>query len=85
MSPNGIMSFLSFSLSRAGALVAVFCLAAVIYHIRKSLSKPKLLAGAPYAGLNGGKRTLEEARQHFLSHGGEMIQEGYDMVGHATY
>lgn len=65
---------------RALAAFAIFIVIAAIYQVARSLKKPKLLAGAPYAGLDGGKRSLEEARIRYLSHGGEMIQEGYDMV-----
>lgn len=74
------IAMLQASLLRAGAFCVLFGVCLLIYFIRKSLSKPKLLPGVPYAGLAGGKRTLDEARQRFLAHGGEMIQEGYDMV-----
>ncbi len=74
------IAMLQASLLRAGALCVLFSVYPIIYFIRQLLSKPRLLPGAPYVGLDGGRRTLAEARQRFLAHGGELIQEGYDMV-----
>lgn len=73
------------SLLRAGAFCVLFSVCSIIYFLKKSLSKPKLFQGAPYAGLDGGRRTLDEARQRFLAHGGDMIQEGYDMVNFEAF
>ncbi len=61
------------------AIFAVLCTACCLFVKRKN-SRPRLLPHAPFAGLQGGIGSIEEARLRFLTHAAEMLQEGYRMV-----
>ena len=76
------MTFFVFSPTVAGGSAFIVLAATVISLVKRSFARPKLLAGAPFVGLNGGKSSLQDARLQFLTNGGEMIKEGYDMVSH---
>lgn len=69
-----------FSPAGLGAYLAIFTIF-VVYLVRKlSFRRPELIPGVPVIGLDGGKRTLKEARHLFMHHGGEMVKEGYEKV-----
>lgn len=50
--------------------------------VRFALNRPKLIPGVPVIGLDGGNRSLAEARHEFMDHGGAMVKEGYEKVLH---
>lgn len=43
-------------------------------------SRPRLIQDVFTAGLDGGKRSLQQARQHFTFNCAEMLLEGYEKV-----
>ncbi|PGG99977.1 hypothetical protein AJ79_08339 [Helicocarpus griseus UAMH5409] len=40
--------------------------------------RPRRIRGIPIVGLDGGKRSIEQARKHFISNSEEMMREGYE-------
>lgn len=63
--------FISASLVLALAFVIIFLL---------SRRRPRRLSNIFIAGLDDGKRTLEQARKHFVLHCADMLIEGYEKV-----
>lgn len=59
------------------ALAFLVCFILAGYAGFRRFSSPKIIPGIPYVGLDEGKRSLQDARTHFLSHASEMLLEGY--------
>ena len=55
---------------------------AILRYIQSS--RPRQLEGIFTAGLDGGKRSLQQAREHFTFNCAEMMLEGYEKVSSET-
>jgi hypothetical protein len=65
-------------------LNAWLCVAAVLGWILFSYTRqksPRRLPGVYMVGLDGGKRSIEQARKHFITNCEELMFEGYQKVG----
>ena len=74
-----ILSFSQIPVSAYIVVASIFC--ACQYAIRQRPKSPRLIPDIPFAGLEEGQRSLKEAKQRFVTHGAEMLQDGYRMVG----
>ncbi|KAI9878965.1 MAG: hypothetical protein M1830_010019 [Pleopsidium flavum] len=62
-----------------GVLVTIF-LAVVGFLWRHTNGSPRLLPGVSFVGLDGGKRSIADARLRFRTHSAAMLEEGYKMT-----
>lgn len=61
-------------------VLGLVILLVLIYIARWTRKGPRLLPGAPFVGLNGGKSSKQDATHRYILNSSSLLEEGYKLV-----